>query len=444
MSESRTTSATDQAGRPERAFRFTLFELGGAFGDLGVLLPLSAALISLNRMDPTSVFLVVGLAYIMAAAFYRLPVPVQPLKAVAAIAIAGGLSANVVSAAGLVMGAFLLLLAVSGLVGPLSRLFPKGVVRGIQLGVALFLVKAGLSLISKEQVLIGGKDSLIAVANLSIPVGWLLAIALGAVLIVTLRSKRVPASLVLLGLGIAAGVFWGSIPGLRGMSLGFSLPTVSVPGMPDLLTALVLLVIPQIPLTLGNAVFATSDTAKAYFGTRAERVTPKRLLATMGIANLGAGLLGGMPVCHGSGGLTAHYRLGARTGGAGLMIGGLFVALAILVDGNVLPLLSLIPYPLLGVLVIFVGVQHGMLVRDLRGARDIPVAALVAAVALVTGNLAIGFASGIALYYLLVLLSRSRRFPTLARRGQGYESRAAETPRPGGAVPDSPASDEAC
>ncbi len=99
---------------PDKSFRFTLFELGGALGDLGTLLPLIVALIALNHMNATSVFFVVGLAYIAAGLFYRLPMPVQPLKAVAAIAIAGGLSASVISASGLVMAAFLLLLAGTG------------------------------------------------------------------------------------------------------------------------------------------------------------------------------------------------------------------------------------------------------------------------------------------------------------------------------------------
>ncbi|MDP6494117.1 MAG: putative sulfate/molybdate transporter [Dehalococcoidia bacterium] len=408
MSHLSSRTHADGSHPDRRNFRFSLFELGGALGDLGVLLPLTVALITLNHMNATSVFLVVGLAYIAAGAFYRLPMPVQPLKAVAAIAIASGLSAGVISASGLIMAAFLLILAITGLVGPMSKLFPKAIVRGIQLGVGLFLVKAGLSLVSRQEIIIGGRDAYVALADLSIPVGWILAVALAVVFLLFLRSKRIPASLALLGLGVLAGVFWGSIPGLKSLSLGLSLPALSVPTMADLSIALVLLVIPQIPLTLGNAVFATNDTAKAYFGPKADRVTPKRLLTTMGIANLGAGFLGGMPICHGSGGLTAHYRLGARTGAAGLIIGGLFVALAIFVDGNVVPILSLIPYPVLGVLVMFVGVQHGMLAKDLRSARDIPVAVLVAVVALVTTNLAIGFASGICLYLILSALGTGR------------------------------------
>ena len=144
-----------------------------------------------------------------------------------------------------------------------------------------------------------------------------------------------------------------------------------------------------------------SDTAKAYFGPQAKRVTPKALLTTMGVTNLGAGLLGGMPICHGSGGLTAHFRLGARTGGAALLIGVPLLAMALFLDGNVLPILSLIPYPVLGLLVVFVGLQHSLLVRDLKCKEEIMVALAVAIPGVITNKLTIGLASGICLHLIL-------------------------------------------
>ncbi len=387
-------------------------------GDLGTLLPLAVALITQNHMNATSVFLVVGLAYIIAGLFYRLPVPVQPLKAVAAIAIVGGLSPSVISASALLMAAFLLLMAGTGAISQVAKLFPKVIIRGIQLGVGLILVKTGLLPVSKKQVIIGGNAGLATLVNLSIPAGWLIAVVLGFVFILFLRNGKLPASLVLLGSGIPVGMLWGSFLELPSLHFGLSLPTVTIPSLTDLSTAPVLLVIPQIPLTIGNAIFATVDTAKAYFGPQAKRVTPKALLATMGVANLGAGLLGGMPVCHGSGGLTAHFRLGARTGGAPVLIGIPFLAIALFLDGNVVPIFALVPYAVLGVLVIFVGVQHSLLVRDLRNKKEILVALAVAIPGLLTANLAIGMASGICLYLALIWfqrLSMARRKARLAQ-----------------------------
>jgi len=399
---------------PLKSFKFNKWELGGALGDLGTLLPLMVALITLNHMNPTSVFLVVGLTYVLSGFFYRLPIPVQPLKAVAAIAIAAGLSAGVISASGLIMAAFLLILAVTGLIHPIARLFPTPIVRGIQLGVGLFLVKAGILLATSRQVLIGGGNAVVDIAHISVPVSLLLAVGCGLIMLILLKKQILPPALAIVSLGVVVGLAWGSFHGLSTIRLGLSLPPIRLPSAADLSTALIVLVIPQIPLTIGNAVFATSITAKTYFGPEARRVTPRALLTTMGISNLVAGLTGGVPVCHGSGGLTAHYRLGARTGGAPLMLGALLIGLGVAVDGNVLPILSLIPYSVLGVLTVFVGVRHALLVTDVRTPQDIVVVAVIAIVAFVTTNLAIGFASGIILHLAIKAVRRyyPRSVPT--------------------------------
>jgi SulP family sulfate permease len=387
-------------------FKFDRWELAGAFGDLGTLLPLAVALITLNHMNATSVFLVVGLTYALSGLFYRLPMPVQPLKAVAAIAITAGLSASVVSASGIIMGVLLLALAITGLINPIGKLFPLRIIRGIQVGVGLFLVKAGVSLVTKHQVIIGGSDAVVDIAHFAVPVSLMLAIACGLGLLFLLKNRHLPPALVILTVGVAVGLVWGSANTLSSVRLGLSLPSLNLPSLANLSTALLVLVIPQIPLTLANAVFATENTAKTYFGEKAQRVSPKSLLTSMGLANLAAGFVGGVPVCHGSGGLTAHYRFGARTATAPLIIGALFVILAVVVDGNILPILTLIPYPVLGVLTIFIGVMHGLFARDMRTIEDISVVVLIGLVALITTNLAIGFGAGILLHLVLKAVRR--------------------------------------
>lgn len=397
----------------ERSFKFDLAELGGALGDVGTLIPLLAALIAINGLDPTSVFLVAGLAYLLGGLYYRLPIPIQPLKAVSAIAISLGLSASVVSASGLWMGAMLLTLSFTGLMTVLARLFPKSVVRGIQLAVGLLLVRSGLLLAVKPELLIGGQASSVRVASLSLPLGWPLAVVTGLILVACLRARRWPASLAVLGFGLLVSVAWGSLEGLGEIHLGLNLPRLARPSVKDATSALVLLVMPQLPLTLGNAVIATADTAKDYFGEKAGRVTHKALLITMSLPNLLASAIGGMPVCHGSGGLTAHYKFGARTGGANLMMAALCLTIALFVDGSVLPILSLIPYPVLGVLLLFVGVQHALLARDLRG-DQMAIALSIAGTTLATRNLAMGFASGILLHRALrwITLLTERSLPS--------------------------------
>jgi SulP family sulfate permease len=286
--------------------RFDLQELSGAFGDIGVLVPIAAALIVTNGFNPTSLFLVFGVAYIGSALYFRLPMPVQPLKATAAVAIAQGLHADVVAAGGLIMGVLLLLLAATNLIRPVASFFSQPVIRGIQVAVGLLLLQAGLRLALGSTIVRGGEELRVAAAGLAIPVAAVVTVALIPVLLVALFRPRVPVVLAVLPAAIALGVVASPGAPLAGLSLGPEPPDINVPSVSMLATALVLLVLPQLPLTLGNAVIASADTAHGYFGERAERVTHRSILVSKGCANLFAGVLGGMPVCHGSGGLTAH------------------------------------------------------------------------------------------------------------------------------------------
>ncbi len=381
------------------SFRLTWSEINGALGDLGVLLPLAAALITVNGLSATSVFFGVGVAYVVTGLFYRLPLPVQPLKAVAAIAIARGLGAGAVMAAGWWMGLLLLVLAFTGLHVYIGRLFTRPVIRGIQVGVGLLLVRSGLALVSRPQIVMGGPDAVLRVAECTIPLGWLLAGVVGLILAwAAWRRHRWPGAVFAILLGLVAVAASGSLGRLIGdLHAGISLPKPVLPRLSDLGSALVLLVLPQIPLTLGNAVFATVDTAKQYFGDGAARVTPRNLLRTMGGFQLLAAFVGGVPVCHGCGGLTAHYKFGARSGLAPILLGSACLGLALFVDGNVLPILALIPYPVLGGMLAFVGIQHGMLARDVRSWREWGIVATIAAVGYATQNLALGFGLGILL-----------------------------------------------
>jgi MFS superfamily sulfate permease-like transporter len=415
------------AARPANAaprLAFDLQEWSGAFGDLGLLIPIVAALVIRNGFDGTSVLLVFGAAYILSALYYRLPMPVQPLKAMAAIIIAQGLGVEVVSAAGLLMAAVLLTLAATGAIGPLSRLFTRPVVRGIQAAVGLLLIKTAVDMATSGQVLRGHDDVYLSFGA-DVPVSLLLALGTAAVVTLSVWKRGLPAGLIVLALGVVAGLAFGSAGMLSGLSVGPQMPSLALPGAGAFATALVVLVIPQVPLTVGNAVVACADTAHGYFGEGASRVTHRSLLTTMGLANVFAGAVGGMPVCHGSGGLTAHYRFGARTAAAGLIIGSALVALALTFGSGAVDLFGLIPYPVLGVMLGVVGVQHALLARDCRRVEEVAVVAAVALTSVALGNVAIGFAAGMALHFTLAGGQRA-----LARSGllaRGREAATAST-----------------
>jgi SulP family sulfate permease len=298
----------------------------------------------------------------------------------------------------------LLLLSFTNLITIVVKLFPRAVVRGIQLTIGLLLLKNGVELAFGEQTFINGASHSFGASQ--IPIGLFLA---GSALLIFIlfkfvffkNSQRFPASLALLTFGLGAAVLLGYIP-----RIGDAAPVLSTMALPNAATfwtAFIVLVIPQLPLTLGNAVVGTSDTARTYFKDRAHRVSPRALTTSMGLANIVAGLFGAMPMCHGSGGLTAHYKLGARTGGANLMIGGLILTAGLFLGANAVPFLSMIPLAVLGVLLAIVGAYHALLIRDIHAKSQLAVVGTVAVVTIALGNLAFGFGAGFLLHYILRL-----------------------------------------
>jgi len=389
-------------------FRFTMGEFSGALADLGVMLPLILALITLNGMDVTAIFVSIGIAYILVAVVYRLPIPVQPLKFVSTLALALGL-APVIIVTGAVWNAVAFLgMGVFRLDRWVHKFFPQPVVRGIQLGLAWLLFKSAWTLIQKIPASWQGALSLAGQTT-----AWLWVLVMGAMLVlaVFLYGRRELAALGVVAFGIGFSIFHIGLPPL---SLHFTLPKLLplIPTWEQLGQGLIILAIPQIPLSLGNSIYATADAAREYFGEKASHVTERKLMLTMGVTDAMTALLGAVPLCHGCGGLTAHYRLGARTGGAPLMLAGIFLVLGLFGGEASMQLLGLIPFPVLGILLGYVGFQHMLLARDLRGWQAWLTALLVLVITIGTGNLAIGFVTSAVFYYGLEWIVRHLQPPT--------------------------------
>jgi MFS superfamily sulfate permease-like transporter len=373
-------------------------ELSGAFADLGLLVPLEASLIAVNGLNPTSTLLGVGIMYIAAGWYFRLPMPVQPLKAFAAIAVAEQLSPEVIAAGALLMSAALAVLAATGAIDRIYQLVPVPVVRGIQLGLAYLLIKGALGLFD-HPIAVSGEHGSLGTPLEALP----LALFAGAgILVLVLLTRRpvLPASIALLGLGIAVGVALGrgSLDMLAFGPVGFA---PSVPHGGDFATAATVLVVAQLPLTIANSVIATSDAAKVYFPEQGVTATPKRLSMSIALGNLWAGFFHGLPVCHGSGGLTAHYRLGARSQTATTIVGVTLIVVALAFGATSLMLRSVVPLPFFGVLLLFVGIQHVVLATKVERSADLLFVALggVLAVAF-DGNLAYSGLATLAVYLL--------------------------------------------
>ena len=402
-------------------YELTQGEFSGAFADLGVLIPLEAALIAVNGINPTSTLLGVGVAYIAAGWYFRLPMPVQPLKALAVIAIAQALSPAVIAAGALLMSLTMFTLAVTRGVEYLTRVVPMPVVRGVQFALGITLIRNALGMIFSKPFVIGGEEQrYVGLAGIDVSAGLLVGIGSLALLLLLLWRPWLPAAAVVALLGALIGIAanWNDAH----FSMGPAQISLMIPGGADLWVAFVTLVIPQIPLTLTNSVIATVDTARSYFGAGAQRVTPVRVSLSVALGNLWAGLAGGLPMCHGCGGLTAHYRLGGRTPASTTLVGVLLIALAIFFGSSAQEVRSLMPYGALGALLMYVGVQHMQLGLDVNGIRNFSIVALVGAVAATPfGNLAIGAGAGLAAYWgtawVVSLNARQRRPANGTRRG---------------------------
>jgi sulfate permease, SulP family len=371
--------------------RFDRRELAGAVADVGVLVPIAVALIVGNGLSPTAVILPAALLYLANAFVYGLPLPAQPLKAFGAIAIAEGLGADEIAAGALLIGAVFLVAGRLGLLARASRAFPRALIRGVQLTVGLLFLEIAWGLVTEPPR---------AFAEHALAPGWALPLAVGAAAL-ALTLKRAGISLVL----VAAGVAWMLVAAGGEASLGpagLSLPSLDAA---TFAVAFGVLVVPQVPLSFANSCLAPADAARVYFGERGERVRPDSLATTYGVANLFAGSLSGMPVCHGAGGLTAHYAFGARTAGAPLAMGSALLVLALAAGSGLAALLAAFPLPILAALLATAGLLHIGLLRDLDGVRAWATALLVGALGFAF-DLALALAVGLALWWLPVSARR--------------------------------------
>jgi MFS superfamily sulfate permease-like transporter len=343
-----------------------------------------------SGLDAAGVLIVFGVMQVGTAVVYRMPMPVQPLKAVAAIVIAGQIPAAVVHGGGLAIGVVMLLLSVTGLVGWLARAIPKAVVRGVQAGLGFQLATLAL----RDYVPTGGAS------------GYLLAAAAFAVTVALLGNRRLPPAPVVVALGVAYALATASDPAALVAGAGLRLPTAAVPRWPDIAQGFVLLALPQIPLSLGNSVLATRQLAEDLFP---ERPPPgvRRIGTTYGVMNLASAAFGGVPVCHGSGGMAGHYAFGGRTGGSVFISGLLYVALGLLFGGAVAGVITVFPRPVLGVLLLVEALALLVLLRDLAASpSELGLALLVAVVA---ATVPYGYLVGMALGVALMPMARAGR-----------------------------------
>ncbi|HSK41123.1 MAG TPA: putative sulfate/molybdate transporter [Arenibaculum sp.] len=324
----------DRNGPDDRTGKSTLGELGGSCGDLGTFLPHAIGAMTIAGLAPQGVLLGFGIFLVGSGLFYGLPMAVQPMKAVSAVLLTGDMDAGEVAATGLMIGAVMLVLGLTGAIGPIARLIPQSVTAGLQLGLGLAMGLLGLELLG---------DHL-----------WFGLLVL-AVLLVLMRVPRCPAAPLTVLFAIIAGYPAGVVEMPDRIPLGWQWPAIALPSWEDMVRAVELAVIPQLPLTLTNAVIVTAALSRDLFPRAAGRATERNLALSTGLANLALAPFGAMPMCHGAGGVQAQYRFGARTGLAPVLFGSLLLVLALGLSEGALALFGLIPAAAMGSLLLIAG-----------------------------------------------------------------------------------------
>jgi len=379
------------------AIIFNRLEFSGSLGDLGALLPIAIGMIVLNGLNATNVMVTVGLLYIIAGLYFKVPVPVQPMKVIGAYAIAVGLTPTQIISASLWMGLCVLFLGTTGLIHIIAKYTPKSTVRGVQLGVGVVLMIKGLDFMIKPD------PNLVVQSIGPVNIGIILGIVGMAVTLILLDNRRIPAAVLVVFGGILLGLFIGKPLKLDELKIGFHIPRVfpyGIPSWSDMIWVIPVLVLPQLPMTIGNAILSNTDVMHEYFGEQAHRASYRSVANSQGIADVISSVWGGIPMCHGAGGLAAMYRFGARTAGANLIIGSIFVLLGLIFGQSALLILNLLPLSILGVLLVFAGAQLALMVGDLTKRKDLFVALIMLCIALTT-NLAVSFICGIIIAYAL-------------------------------------------
>jgi sulfate permease, SulP family len=382
-------------------------EIAGSLGDLGALLPIAIAMVLVNGLNPVGLFFSIALFFIISGLYFDITVPVQPMKVIGAYAIATALTPSQILASSLLMGVFLLIIGLTGAIETIRKYTPKSVIRGVQLSTGAMLISGGIKFIigtSKFQVLQNAAEPYLNVQFLGpIQIGIVIGVIGGIVTFLLLDNKKFPAGLIIVIGGLITGLILGARLDISSGGLGFNIPEFfpfPFPEKADFTFALFALVLPQLPMTMGNAVLAYTDLSKEYFKEKSAKVSNRKVCISMALANFLSFCLGGMPLCHGAGGLAAHYRFGARTAGSNLIIGFLILILALTLGNNIIGFFNLLPMSILGILLVFAGAQLTLTIMDLKNRKEFFVSTMILGITLAS-NLAVGFIAGMVIAHLL-------------------------------------------
>ncbi|KAI4726382.1 hypothetical protein E4T49_05864 [Aureobasidium sp. EXF-10728] len=340
-----------------------LNELSGALGDLGTLLPLLIALTLTKSISLSATLVFSGIANIATGVAFGIPLPVQPMKAIAAIAISQSYTKTENISAGLFVGGVVTLLSLTGLLKWFGRIVPIPVVRGIQMGAGLALViSAGTTLLKPLGWITPNWSD-----------NWLWAMAAFFFLLISSLVPRVPYALLVFILGLMfAGINLNTSHQPTHPSSAFQPwhPKTYVPTPKDFYKGAFEAGLPQLPLTTLNSILAVTSLSASLFPSSPPTPSNTQIGLSVGLANLVGCWFGAMPICHGSGGLAAQHRFGARSGASIIVLGAVKLLLGLFAGESIIPVLALFPKSLLGVMVLAAGVELARVGQSLNDVQD--------------------------------------------------------------------------
>ncbi|PKA64693.1 Molybdate transporter 2 [Apostasia shenzhenica] len=372
-------------------------ELGGAVGDLGTYIPIVLALSLVNGLDLGTTLIFTAVYNAATGLLFGIPMPVQPMKSIAAVAIsASPLTIPQIMAAGLSTAGTLLILGATGLMSLFYRLLPLSVVRGVQLSQGLSFAFSAINYIRLKQDLPSGK-SCGPRPFLGLD-GLLLALsALPFILLSSGSGDDIPSALIVFLIGFVL-CFVRDPSILKDLKIGPSPLQVVRITWDDWKVGFVRGAIPQLPLSVLNSVIAVCKLSGDLFPDR--EVSAAAVSVSVGVMNWVGCWFGAMPVCHGAGGLAGQYRFGGRSGLSVLFLAMGKLAMGLVFGGSFLRILGQFPVGIMGVLLLFSGVELAMASRDMGNKQESFVMLICAAVSM-RSSAALGFGCGLVIFLVL-------------------------------------------
>ncbi|KAJ0603323.1 putative molybdate transporter [Helianthus annuus] len=412
QSPPQTTTTAAKKLKNNLVFRSKWAEVNGAMGDLGTYIPIVLALTLASDLDLGTTLIFTGVYNFLTGAIYGVPMPVQPMKSIAAVAISDpDFGIPEAMAAGICTGVILFVLGVTGLMRLAYRLIPLPVVRGIQLAQGLSFAMTAVKYIRKVQdfskskakgnrdwmgdedeneneddhhdqndnCVVNGDDQERKWRKIVASLPSAFMVFLLGVILAIIREPKV----------------------IKGFKFGPSSMHVVKISKSAWKRGFVKGTIPQLPLSILNSVIAVCKLSTDLFPEKSVTVTS--VSVTVGLMNLTGCWFGAMPCCHGAGGLAGQYKFGGRSGGCVALLGATKLVLGLVLGGSIVKILSAFPVGVLGVLLLFAGIELAMCARDMKSKHESFVVLVCTAVSLVGSSAALGFVTGMVAHLLLRL-----------------------------------------